>query len=151
VNDSLTGAWWVQGAQELDQLIARVSLAYPPLGACTAKQFSIEYNGAVSVLFRLDGAVAGQATYMGQNRVVTKQARGPSISELPRVTGRCRVENKQNSEVSRNWKAISWEPGADAPYTLTAEVADGCGYSGGSASELFTVNSITVDVLGAAK
>jgi len=40
-----------------------------------------------------------------------------------------------------------WEPGVDTTRTVTAEVADGCGYGGGNASEHFTVKAITIDVL----
>ena len=42
-----------------------------------------------------------------------------------------------------------WEPGSATSHTLTAQVADACGTGGGATGGHFTVNSITIDVLGA--
>jgi hypothetical protein len=149
-SDQLTGASWIQGAQEVDELIGRVEVVYPPLGTCTAKQGSggNEFNGALNILFRINGAVVARATY-GPESAGYKGGEQTRLI-LPLFTSNAVVGAAHGAYFGEllEGEGPVWEPGTDTVRVLTAEVADGCGYGGGNASEHFTIKSITIDVLG---
>ena len=102
----------------------------------------------MSVLFRLDGAVAGQARYGPEPTGYKGYEQDQFIEVTIGGNGPLQFAHEAEFGILKEYAGYLWEPGANATHTLTAEVADGCGYGGGSASEHFTVNSITVDVLG---
>ncbi len=99
VEDALTGATWTQGAEEVDQLVGRLTIAVPNRGECSGGE----------------GAPALPLEWMSPG-------------------------------VSCDW---SLEPGTARSRVPTVQASDTCGSGGGAGSRHFTIDSISVDAIGA--
>jgi hypothetical protein len=131
--DALTGATWTQGSEELDQLVGQVILTTAPEGACHATSGS---QGAdVQVL--LDGSPVADTSVASGSAGATQT--------VPISWSR----HSEFSFPSESRSTLSlFEPPAPSSHTLSARVADDCGADGGQGGGHFTIQSISVDVLG---
>jgi hypothetical protein len=125
---SLTGATWTQKAEELDHIIGQISLTTPSVTECTVGLGGSEAQMRWSVL--LDGTVIMSA-------LGAEDFNGPKTLTIPISGG--------NSNNASEWV---YEPGKSTSHTLTVEAKDECGVNGGKASGHYTINSVSIDVIG---
>jgi hypothetical protein len=132
--DALSTATWTQGAQELDQLVGQVTVTTAPEATC--------HNGAGS------GGADVQVLIDGKAVADTSIASiGAETAEtVPINWGR----HGEFTFPAESWSSLSlFEPGTPASRTVTAQVADDCGANGGVGGGHFTIQAISMDVLGA--
>jgi hypothetical protein len=132
-SDALTGAGWTQGSEELDQLVGQVSIKTPTATTCQATAGS---DGAdVQVL--LDGSPVAD-TFLASTPAETTQT-------IP-INWSHQAEFSPATEIRPSlWL---FEPPAPTPHTLAVQAADDCAANGGAGGH-FTIESVSVDVLGA--
>ncbi len=132
-SDALTGASWTQGTEELDQLVGQASIRTPAAGTCQASAGS---DGAdVQVL--LDG-----------NPVADTFLASPSAETTETIA--VNWSHQAEFSVATESRPSLWlfEPLTATPHTLAVQAADDCTANGGSGGH-FTIESVSVDVLGA--
>jgi hypothetical protein len=139
VADPLSGAVWTQHAEELEQILGRVTITSPSYRVCSTGPSggSTAAHAVVSVL--LDGSDVGRAE-LGNRREVEVQAGSPETETVTRTLS-WTPENDAPDY-------LLWEPGKATSHTLTAQVRDDCGEGGGSTGGHFTIDSVSIDVLG---
>jgi hypothetical protein len=124
----LSSGTWTQGANEVNQLVGVATITVPRATECTA--FNSE-SGDGFIELRLDGSKVGSAGGH-TNGITTPTVTTTAIGWVgPAVAGSI------------------FEPGSATSHTLTAKIGDDCGFMGGNSGGHFTINSISVDVLGA--
>jgi hypothetical protein len=125
---SLSGAMWTQGAEELNEFVpGQITVTTPNELTCLHKFAS----GSVTVNIFFDGsrvATASFSTHGTEERTETRH--------LPEFT---------NPEGPFKWL---YEPGKATSHTLTAMAKDNCGTEGGAGGGHFTINSVSIDVIG---
>jgi hypothetical protein len=133
-SDPLTAATWSQGTEELDQLVGQVSLTTAPEATC---EHTVSGSVGADVQVLLDGSPVAD----------TSVASGPAeATETVPISWSHHAEFSFPAE-SRSALA-AFEPLALTSHTLTAQVGDDCGANGGHGGGHFTIQSISVDVLG---
>jgi len=132
-SDALTGATWTQGSEELDQLVGQASIRTAAAGSCQASTGS---DGAdVQVL--LDGNPVAD-TFLASTPSET--------TELVPINWSHQAEFSLPTESRPSlWL---FEPLTPSAHTLTVQAADDCAANGGAGGH-FTIESVSVDVLGA--
>jgi hypothetical protein len=133
VADPLSNATWKQGPEELDQLLGQIDVTIPS---------RVEGEPNCSTL---GGGTAGTAR-------ISVLLDGASIGAVAAH----KVEPSHGSRVvySIEWTGVpgeaKWlfEPGSAVSHTLSVEAQDNCGIGGGFATARFTVNSVSIDVVG---
>jgi hypothetical protein len=131
--DALTGATWTQGSEELDQLVGQVIVR--PATEATCHGTSADQGADVQLL--LDGSPVADTSIPGGSAEAT-QTVPISWSRHPEFS----FPSEGPSTLSL------FEPPAPTGHTLSARVADDCGADGGQGGGHFTIQSISVDVLG---
>jgi len=133
-SDPLTGATWSQGTEELDQLVGQVSLTTATEATC---EHTVSGSVGADVQVLLDGSPVAD----------TSVASGPAeTTETVPISWSHHAEFSFPAE-TRSSLAL-FEPLALTSHTLTAQVADDCGANGGHGGGHFTIQSVSVDVLG---
>lgn len=131
--EPLTAGTWIQGSEELDQLVGQVVVKTAPSASCQAPPGS----GAADVQLLLDGSPVADSL------IASTPTEGTQT--IP-VTWSHHPEFTPSSE-SRSSLSLFESP-ASSGHTLTAQVADNCGANGGVGGSHFTIESVSVDVLG---
>ncbi len=131
--DPLTGATWTQGSEELDQLVGQVILRTAPETTC----HGISGSQGADVQILLDGSPVADTSIAAGSAEAT---------ETVPISWSSHPEFSFPSE-SRSMLSL-FEPPAPSAHTLSARVADDCGADGGEGEGHFTIQSISVDVLG---
>jgi len=131
--DPLTGATWSQGSEELDQLVGQAIVKTAPEATCRAGSTSA--GADVQVL--LDGSPVAD----------TSVASGSAEATVTIPISWSRHAEFSFPAESRSSLSL-FEPPAPTSHTLTAQVADNCGADGGHGGGHFTIESISIDVLG---
>jgi hypothetical protein len=148
VNDPLVGGTWTQAAEELDQLTGEVEGNIPPQATCTAKSETFQQPGSAKVLLLLNGTPVGEVSWDNAFASNVGAVIGPiSWSHGPLGPGQAWSFGGLKGGAATTF--LAWEPGAMTTRTLTAKVADNCGYGGGHTGAHFVVKAIRIDVLGA--
>jgi hypothetical protein len=143
--DALAGAAWTQGPQGLEQLMGDVQIAAPSEAQCGAGTGLPPNGGTAVVIIELNGSVVAEARSFAGKTAATR------LSQLKWTS------TKETSESGAGFAFLQettpvltlYDPGASTPRTLTAKVADNCGFENPQTGGHFTVNLIRVDVLGA--
>jgi hypothetical protein len=144
-NDPLNGATWTQHAGELDQLVGQVTVKLPPAAKCSAKTKE-ETTAAVQIL--LGGKVIGGAVAAAGKTETTTETLALTWRLASPEAGSFNQPRQQEEPLAAPSPWL-YEPSGDTPRTLTAQVADDCGAGGGNSGEHPTIESISIDVLGA--
>jgi Collagen triple helix repeat (20 copies) len=144
--DALAGAAWTQGPQGLEQLMGDVQMAAPSEAQCGAGTGGPPNGGTAVVIIELNGSVVAEARSVAGNTAATRlsQLKWSSTKETTVESGAVFAFLQETSPI-----LIAYDPGASTPRTLTAKVADDCGFENVQTGGHFTVNLIRVDVLGA--
>ncbi len=133
-SDPLTGATWTQGSEELDQLVGQAIVRTAPEAVCRASSAS----AGADVQLLLDGSAVADTSV---------------VSGSAETTMSVPISWSRHSEFtfpSDGRSSLSlFEPPAQTTHTLSARVADDCGAGGGHGGGHFTIESVSVDVLGA--
>jgi Collagen triple helix repeat (20 copies) len=143
--DALAGAAWTQGPQGLEQLMGEVQIASPSEAQCGAGTGPPPNGGTAVVTIELNGSVIAEARSLAGKTAATRlyQLKWTSTKETAElVAGFASLQ--ETTPI-----LIVYDPGASTPRTLTANVADDCGFENAQTGGHFTVNLIRVDVLGA--
>lgn len=134
VSDPVSGGKWTQALDEPEQLIGEVTLTKPgweegTSGSCTSRH-QLDANLHVEIL--LNGVLKGV--------VEARNAEQPGMPEtvpIDWITGL--------GGAASGWL---YEPATATSQTLTVLAKDECGYEGGTSSAHFTVDSVSIDVIG---
>jgi hypothetical protein len=130
----------------LNQLVGEVVFDSPPFTTCSAYASETSENTQGAVYILLDGAVIGVARSWAQEiarsgvHSIIEWGREPRYNppSFPPYFGLA----------SMTTNAL-FESGIDTPHAMTAEIADDCGAKGGHTGGHFTIDSVTIDVVGA--
>jgi Collagen triple helix repeat (20 copies) len=143
--DALAGAAWTQGPQGLEQLMGDVQIAAPSEAQCGAGTSGPPNGGTAVVIIELNGSAVAEA------RVVAGKTAATRLAQLKWSSAKETVESVAGFALLQETSPIliAYDPGASTPRTLTAKVADDCGFENVPPGGHFTVNLIRVDVLGA--
>jgi len=143
--DALAGAAWTQGPQGLEQLMGDVQIEAPSEAQCGAGSGGPPNGGTAVVIIELNGSVVAEARSVAGTTAATRlaQLKWSSTKETDKSGGGFAVLQETSPIL------IAYDPGASTPRTLTAKVADDCGFENVQTGGHFTVNLIRVDVLGA--
>lgn len=124
-------ATWIQGAQELDQLVGQVSLKTASVATCHLTGAGI---AGADVQILVDGKPVSDTGIASTE---------PAAEETVPINW---AHHAEFSFPSESWSSLSlFETGAETTHTVTAKVADDCEVGGGH----FTIQSVSVDVLAA--
>jgi hypothetical protein len=126
----LSGATWTQGADEVDQIIGQITYTIPATTECNIGPSGS--GAAVRYKVLLDG---NELT----DEVGAENGIGPRTETVPIFWSK-RRNNPQ--------AALLYEPGQPTSHTLTVKGRDQCGLNGGPATKHFTINSVSIDVIG---
>lgn len=119
----------------MDQLVGQVSLTAAPESTC---EHTIAGSVGADVQVLLDGSPVAD-TSVASSAAETTQTIPISWSRHAEFS----FPTESRSSLSL------FEPPAVTSHTVTAQVADDCGANGGHGGGHFTIQSISVDVLGA--
>jgi len=130
--DALTGSTWEQGPEELDQLIRQIDATIPSRveGEPNCSAGSGGSAGTAHIAVLLDGSPV--ATVVAHKVEPSKGSRVVYPIEWSTPAG----------------GAWLYEPGEAAWHTLSVEAQDNCGPGEGFATARFTINSVSIDVIG---
>jgi len=141
-NDPLTGATWTQGAQELDQIMGEVEITMPTEATCGTGTGGPPNGGTGVVLIYFNGSLVGEARAYAVSTATTR------LRQLK--WGEQFVGGGGFSYLLEPASFLTaYEPGTPTGETLTAKIADDCGYENAQTGGHFTIDSIKIDVLGA--
>jgi len=137
LDDPLTGATWTQSPEELDVLVgqARVTVSSAAPGAQTCTRGKEGAEGELHVTLLVDGSVAYRQ----------RVSASPSGREARVVNLLYNVNIRNISGPGAKWL---FEPSKVTTHVVTVATRDTCGEEGGIATEHFTINSISIDVVG---
>jgi hypothetical protein len=127
-SDSLSGGQWTQQTQELEHLIGRVSVTSPAKSSCSGGTGESEFGGSLIVSLALDGTTVGRAD---------------AIAGITQ-------EDQEIGFQSAGQGDLLWlfEPSSPTNHTVTLSISDNCGFLGGHTGGHFTINSVSIDVVG---
>jgi hypothetical protein len=136
-SDPLSGGAWKQTPEELNQLLGEVTLTVPSRSEDAPTACNVGTGAGIATLHLkvlLDGVFVGEAH---------------ATNPLGHATG-------EPETVPIVWASYfgglpsTWlfEPGAPTNHVLTAQAEDDCGVNGGQATDHFTINSVSIDVVG---
>jgi hypothetical protein len=143
--DALAGAAWTQGPPELEQFMGEVEMTAPAEAQCGAGTGLAPNGGSAVVIVELNGSVVAEARSLAGKTAATH------VAQLKWTTAKETFESGLAFAFLQETTPVLIvpDPGASTPRTLTAKVADDCGFENVQTGGHFTVNFITVDVLGA--
>jgi hypothetical protein len=139
-SDPLGSGVWTQASQEIDQTVGRVSVTTPPRAECSTPPLE-PGPGVALIEIRLDGTVVGSVEASNNSAPETEV-----LLISWRQGGAPPAFFEGQFPLQSLWL---FEPGTDTGHTLTAQVADDCGAGGGNTGAHFTINSVSIDVMGA--
>ncbi len=128
--DPLSGATWTQHAEEVEQLVGTVKMTSTTEAQCYRGPENAFGGGTGGAMIYLDGNWAGFAL-------------GPIAEASPQT-----VTEPITWVIPRQALELLYEPGKSTKHTLTATAWDSCGREGGKATAHFTIDAISVDVMG---
>jgi hypothetical protein len=122
-----------------------VQIAAPSEAQCGAGTGGPPNGGTAVVIIELNGSAVAEA------RVVAGKTAATRLAQLKWSSAKETVESVAGFALLQETSPIliAYDPGASTPRTLTAKVADDCGFENVPPGGHFTVNLIRVDVLGA--
>jgi len=149
--DPVVGNLWTQGPTELDQLTTAVSMTVPPEASCSARSpDGVTLPGEARAYILVDGIP------VGSGRVVNKiSIEEPVTRVVPLEWGQV-LHHAGEGEVpylpgllvgsaNPGWLL---EPRNPTGHEITIQEADDCGANGGNSGSHFTINSVSIDVIG---
>jgi hypothetical protein len=125
--------------------MGEVEIAAPAEAQCGVGTGLPPNGGSAVVMIELNGAVVAEARSLAGKTAATHVAQLKwTITKETFESGVAFAFLQEPTPI-----LIVPDPGASTPRTLTAKVADDCGFESGPTGGHFTVNFITVDVLDA--
>jgi hypothetical protein len=134
----LTDATWTQHIEELNQLFGE--LTYTDAGSMCSVEKGL--GSIAKVTIRLDGISIAtlQAQSLGDTSATTHTIPiGLAFTSSP---------SPEKPWVTTPPLLWLYEPGPATSHTITAQVSDDCGVRGGHAESHFTIDSVSIDVVG---
>jgi hypothetical protein len=132
-NDPLAGATWTQHPEELAEITGTASITSPARANC-GRGSSGTVGGLAGVAVYIDGKLAGWT------RGAPLEAKSTSFTTVSKI-----FWDFPDFPSMEEWLL---EPGSATKHTLSVTAWDTCGREGGASGAHFTVNSVSLDVIG---